>query len=187
MHHLCHALKTADWFKRGFRDAVKGHINDFYGILKNSNADAARVIDNHPAGETAEFPRRNYQDTVERCYHAAYYCLKQTTWDTMLSDPSAMLRKVEATVLSAPWLEHYLPTLINLRNQPDALSMQSRLGLFRGGVRVGELGSFYNRSSRDGIEKRRQRLSHPPEGGGTQQVHSRQRGCFTRGQYGLLD
>uniref|UniRef100_A0A0D2YFQ8 Uncharacterized protein n=1 Tax=Fusarium oxysporum (strain Fo5176) TaxID=660025 RepID=A0A0D2YFQ8_FUSOF len=49
-------------------------------------------------------------------------------------------------------------------NKGDWLLFSSR-GRVRGGGRMGELGPFCGRSSRDRIERRRRRLSRPPEDG----------------------
>jgi hypothetical protein len=49
-------------------------------------------------------------------------------------------------------------------NKGDWLLFSSR-GRVRGGGGMGELGPFRGHSSRDRIERRRRRLSRPPEGG----------------------
>lgn len=134
-HHLCHSLKSAAWLSREFQDSINDKIVDFYAMLRcpSNELDAAkqRYGSGFPAATEVSALRLQYTNTINRCYHAAYYCYKQEAWDMFLKEPVRFSNKCQDVIQGDPYIEHHLPRWVRLQDMKGSLSFQRRLGLLR--------------------------------------------------------
>ncbi|ETS78626.1 hypothetical protein PFICI_10688 [Pestalotiopsis fici W106-1] len=134
-HHLVHWLKSVDWLEREFVNSIRDKISVYYDMLRCPDSELDKWKNEYgsgfPAAQNATNLRKQYTDAIQRCYFAAYYCFSEDNWDDFMEKPRVFYQQVREVLLSDSWLEHWLPRLINLKDNRGELPVHKRLGLLR--------------------------------------------------------
>ncbi|GME29235.1 hypothetical protein BDZ91DRAFT_768780 [Neofusicoccum parvum] len=136
LHVLVKSLRSSDnWFDKEFRDECQDKVEPFFNMVAcptDASADTVNGLKNAygsglKAAQELDTLRPQYRDAVKRCYDTAYTCLRPILAET-LSKPD-FLNDILSILRSPQYIEHWLPTLVQLSSTPESIPIVGQLAM----------------------------------------------------------